>query len=163
MAVTPYRGLPPLGGLCSMEDAMREGVSVEECVRRLKCFHYAFKRLQGIFTSRITSEPIYELKMAFSYHAYLCSEHVSALRVRVAEVREPPLGLEQVPHAGLEAFFDEILAAPGDQPPGNGPVWQGHPRVARGDAAVYRGYQPAGGFSYRPPVPLRTAGAGRYG
>ena len=47
MATTPYRGLPPLGGLCSMEDAMREGVSVEECVRRLKRFHYAFKRLQG--------------------------------------------------------------------------------------------------------------------
>ena len=27
-------------------------------------------------------------------------------------MREPPLGLEDVPHPALEAFFDEILAAP---------------------------------------------------
>src|SRR5262249_51508198 len=37
---------------------------------------------------------------------------VSALRKRVGEMREPPLGLEVVPHAGLEMFFDEILGAP---------------------------------------------------
>src|SRR5437762_13571948 len=27
-------------------------------------------------------------------------------------MREPPLGLQVVPHAGLEVFFDEILSAP---------------------------------------------------
>src|SRR5205085_3221877 len=41
-----------------------------------------------------------------------CAEHVEALRTRVAEMREPPLGLEQVPDPGLEIFFDEIRAAP---------------------------------------------------
>ena len=85
---------------------------MDECVARLKRAHYAFRRLHGIFIARITAEPIYELKMAFSYHAYLCAEHVSALRTRVGEMREPPLGLEEVPHPALEQFFDEVLAAP---------------------------------------------------
>jgi hypothetical protein len=37
---------------------------------------------------------------------------VEALRTRVGEMREPPLGLEEVPHPALEVFFDEIQAAP---------------------------------------------------
>jgi hypothetical protein len=107
-----YKDLPPLAGLCSMEEAMKPGLSVEECVRRLKRFHYCFKRLHHILTARITSEPIYELKTAFAHHAYLCAEHVTALRTRIGEMREPPLGLEDVPHPALEVFFDEILCAP---------------------------------------------------
>lgn len=91
---------------------MKPGLSVEECVRRLKRYHYAFKRLSQIFTARITAEPIYELKMGFSLHGHLCAEHVSALRKRVGEMREPPLGLEAVPHESLKILFDEILAAP---------------------------------------------------
>src|SRR5262245_57759990 len=106
-----YKGLPQLAGLCTVEEAAKPGLSVEECVRRLKRFHYAFKRLHQILTARITAEPIYELKTGFSHHAYLCAEHASALRTRVAELREPPLGLADVPHPALEAFFDEILNA----------------------------------------------------
>src|SRR5215831_8536178 len=107
-----YRNLPCLAGVCSMEEAMKPGLSVEECVRRLKRYHYSFKRLHQIFNARITAEPIYELKMGFSHHAHICAEHVSALRKRVGEMREPPLGLEAVPDAKLEIFFDEILCAP---------------------------------------------------
>jgi hypothetical protein len=107
-----YRGLPTLAGLATIEDAARPGLSVEACVARLKRYHYAFMRLHEIFTARITAEPIYELKTAFSHHAYLCAEHVSALRQRIGEMREPPLGLEEVPHEALHIFFDEILAAP---------------------------------------------------
>ncbi len=107
-----YRNLPPLAGLCTMEEAMKPGLSVEECVRRLKRFHYAFVRLHGMLTARITSEPIYELKTAYAHHAYLCAEHATAIRQRVGEMREPPLGLEEVPHPALEAFFDEIQCAP---------------------------------------------------
>ena len=107
-----YKGLPPLGGLCTMAEAAKPGLSVEECVRRLKRFHYAFKRLHQILMARITSEPIYELKTAFAHHAYLCAEHVTALRTRIGEMREPPLGLEDVPHPALEAYFDEMLNAP---------------------------------------------------
>src|SRR3954464_11452252 len=104
--------LPPLAGLCSLEEATKTGLSVEACVARLKRYHYAFKRLHGIFVSRITAEPLYELKMAFSHHAYLCAEHVAALRARVAEMREPPLKLEVVPDPNLEVLFDELQSAP---------------------------------------------------
>src|SRR5438552_3954686 len=107
-----YRGLPALAGLANMAAAARPGLSVESCVGRLKRYHYAFRRLHEILTARITAEPIYELKTGFSLHAYLCSEHVLALRTRVGEMREPPLGLEEVPHPALEVFFDEVLSAP---------------------------------------------------
>src|SRR5947209_4530462 len=107
-----YHGLPTLAGLATIEEASRPGLGVEACVTRLKRFHYAFQRLHQILTARITAEPIYELKTGFSHHAYLCAEHVQALRTRVGEMREPPLGLEETPHAALGVFFDEVLAAP---------------------------------------------------
>src|SRR3954449_3313060 len=107
-----YRGLPQLAGLATVAEAAKPGLGVEACVARLKRFHYAFKRLHGAFTARITAEPIYELKTGFSHHAYLCAEHVETLRTRVGEMREPPLGMEAVPDPALEVFFDEILAAP---------------------------------------------------
>src|SRR5947208_13769468 len=107
-----YKGLPQCAGLCTVAEAAKPRLSVEECVRRLKRIHYAFKRLHQILTARITAEPIYELKTGFAHHAYLCAEHVQALRTRIGEMREPPLGLEEVPHPALEAYFDEIQAAP---------------------------------------------------
>src|SRR6516165_9489651 len=110
-----YRNLPELAGVATIAQAARPGLGVEQCVTRLKRYHYALVRLHEILTARITAEPIYELKTAFSHHAYLCSEHVQALRARVGEMREPPLGLEEVPHEALAIFFDEILAAPTTQ------------------------------------------------
>ncbi len=107
-----YRSLPPLAGLATHAEAARPGMGVETCVARLKRLHYAFVRLHEILTARITAEPIYELKSGFAHHSYLCAEHVQALRTRVGEMREPPLGLEEVPHPALEIFYDEILAAP---------------------------------------------------
>src|SRR5437867_5375796 len=92
---------PSLAGICSMQEAARPGLSVEECVRRLKRYHYAFKRLHQIFTGRIPGEPIYELKTAFSHQAYLCAEHTAAIAGRVGELREPPLGLDDAPDAHL--------------------------------------------------------------
>src|SRR5213083_2874723 len=108
----PLHGLPALAGLATFDQAQRRGLSVEECVRRLKRFHYTFKRLHEVFLARLTAEPIYELKMVFSLHAHYCAEHTAALRQRVGEMREPPLGLEAVPDAELEIFFDEIRAEP---------------------------------------------------
>lgn len=107
-----YRGLPPLAGLASVAEAARPGLAIEECTGRLKRLHYALVRLHEILTARITAEPIYELKTGFAHHAYLCAEHATALRSRVGEMREPPLGLEDVPHPALQTCFDEILAAP---------------------------------------------------
>lgn len=106
-----FRGLPPLAGLGGFGEAVCPGLSVEESVRRLKRHHHAFRRLHQIFIGRLTAEPVYELKMAFSYHGYLAAEAVTQLRARVGEMREPPLGLEQVPHPALALAFDEVLCA----------------------------------------------------
>ena len=75
----------------------------------MKRHHYLLVRLHEIFTARITAEPLFELKTAFSLHAYLCAEHASAFRKRVSELREPPLGLDAIPHDGLKLACDEIL------------------------------------------------------
>ena len=107
-----YAGLPPLVGLLTMEDAIATGLTVTESVNRIKRIHWALKRLHQIFVARIPATAIYELKMAFSLHAHYCAEHVDALAKRVREMRQPPYGLEVSPDAMLDAFFDEILAAP---------------------------------------------------
>ena len=84
---TPYRGLPQMAGLCTIEQAMSPGLTVEECVRRLKRYHYGLRRLHEITNARITGEPIYELKSILSLHSHYCAEHVTALRERVGEMR----------------------------------------------------------------------------
>ncbi|MEM1070721.1 MAG: hypothetical protein AAGI63_17585, partial [Planctomycetota bacterium] len=107
-----YQGLPELAGLCPMERAVESDWSLDESVNLLKRLHYVLRRLHESFTSRITAEPVYELKTAFSYHAYLCAEQVSLIRRRVSEMREPPLGLGKIPHPALEQLMDEIQSAP---------------------------------------------------
>ena len=104
--------IPSLAGLCSMQRAIEADWSVEESVTRWKRIHFVIKRTYEALVSRITAEPIYELKTAFSHHAYLCGEQVSLIRSRVGEMREPPLGLDKIPHAGLERMMDEIISAP---------------------------------------------------
>ena len=104
--------LPPLAGLCSMQRAVEAGWNLDESVNRLKRLHYVLKRLHETLLQRITGEPIYELKTLFSHHAYLCGEQVTLLRGRVGEMREPPLGLDHIPHEGLQLLMDEIAAAP---------------------------------------------------
>lgn len=108
----PYRNLPPLAGIATFAEAAKKGLGVEENVRRLKRYHFAWKRLMQIFQARLTAEPIYELKMAFSLHSHYCAEHCTMVRERVAEMRTPPLGLEKIPDPHLNTFFDEIQNAP---------------------------------------------------
>ncbi|WP_153558617.1 hypothetical protein [Roseimaritima sediminicola] len=107
-----YRNLPPLAGVCSMQRAVQAEWSLDESVDRLKRLHYVMRRLHEALTARITAEPIYELKTLFAHHGYLFAEHVEATRKRVSEMREPPLGLDRVPHAGLERAFDDWQSAP---------------------------------------------------
>lgn len=104
--------LPPLAGLASFADAAKPGLGVEASVDRIKRYHFALKRLMQILQARLTAEPLYELKMAFSLHSHYCAEHCTAMRERVAEMRTPPLGLEKIPHPALSSFFDEIRNAP---------------------------------------------------
>ncbi|HEY3935924.1 MAG TPA: hypothetical protein VGL97_00715 [Bryobacteraceae bacterium] len=107
-----YAGLPPIAGLSSMRAAITHGLTVQESVARLKRIHWALKRLHTIFVSRITATPVYELKMAFSLHAFYCAEHVGQFAARVREMRQPPYGLDVPPDASLDIFFDELAAAP---------------------------------------------------
>lgn len=112
LTYAPYRHLPPLAGLASFEEAAKPGLGVDESVARIKRYHFALKRLMQILQARLTAEPVYELKMAFSLHSHYCAEHCSAMRERVAEMRTPPLGLEKIPDPHLDAFFKEIQNAP---------------------------------------------------
>ncbi len=82
-----HRNLPQVAGLCTVAEAARPGLSIEQCVTRLKRYHYSLKRLHQIFTSRITAEPIYELKTAFSHHAYLCRARGGASQTRDRDAR----------------------------------------------------------------------------
>ena len=107
-----YRNLPHLAGLCSFPEAIKPGLGIQDCVERLKRYHYALRRIWAITLSRLTAEPVYEIKMAFSHHAYLASELITLMRDRVAEMRQPPLGLDKIPDEALQTFFDEIQAAP---------------------------------------------------
>jgi len=107
-----YLNLPPVAGIATIPEAMQPGLSIDDCVARLKRHHWAFRRLHQIFVDRLTSEPIYELKMGFSLHAHYCAEHAAVWRKRVSEMREPPLGLDTVPNEALEVLFDEIICAP---------------------------------------------------
>jgi hypothetical protein len=111
-AYTGYRGLPPLVGMHTMEEAAAKGLSVSESVDRLKRLHWSLRRLHQILTSRIASCPVYELKMAFSLHAYYCAEHAANLAARVREMREPPYRLDVSPDASLQLFLDEVAATP---------------------------------------------------
>ena len=104
--------IPPLAGVCTFDEAVRSELGVEECVAWMKRHHYVLRRLHEIFAARLTAEPIYELKSAFGHHGYLCAEHVTAIRKRVSELREPPLGLEAVPDDRLALVCDEVLCAP---------------------------------------------------
>ena len=112
LAYRPLHDLPPIAGITTFDEVMKIGLSVDDCVARLKRHHWALRRLHEIFIKRLTSEPMYELKMIFSLHAHYCADHAAAWRKRVGEMREPPLGLEHVPDASLDLLFDEILAAP---------------------------------------------------
>ena len=91
-----------------MDRAIHANWSLEQSVARLKRLHYSVRRIHETLTEKITSQPIYELKSAFSYHAYLCAEQVDLIRRRVSEMREPPLGLDKDPEESLVVFFDEI-------------------------------------------------------
>ena len=95
-----------------MERAVESDWNLDESVKRLKRLHYVLKRIHETLTARITAEPIYELKTTFSHHAYICAEQVSLIRRRVGEMREPPLGLDKVPHPALERLMDEVVCAP---------------------------------------------------
>ena len=102
-------GIPPLAGICTYEVAARPGLPVEETVERLKRYNYALRKLHEVGMAHLPSTPEWEVKCALSLHSWLDTEHAGAIRSRIAEMREPPLHLDDVPDERLEAAFEELI------------------------------------------------------
>ena len=105
------RGIPPLAGLCSYEEATKPGLSVEATVGFLKRFAYVKARLNTLLAAHLPRTPEWEVKCALGLHLWLDAEHAGMVRRRVAEMRQPPLGLDKVPDRRLEAWLDEAIRA----------------------------------------------------
>jgi hypothetical protein len=104
-------GIPPLGGIASYEQATRPGIGVEDNVTLLKRFAFVERRLMEIEVAHLCAVPEWEVKCALSLHAWLDAEHATSFRHRVAEMREPPLHLDEVPDRDLGTLLDETLRA----------------------------------------------------
>lgn len=104
-------GIPPLAGVCSYEEASSPGISIERTVSLLKRYNHALRRLHEAAAAHLTSTPEWEVKCALSLHLWLDAEHATAIRARVSELREPPLHLDDVPDAALDAAFGEAIRA----------------------------------------------------
>ncbi|MBA2537639.1 MAG: hypothetical protein H0V20_09460 [Actinobacteria bacterium] len=77
----------------------------------LKRYNHALRRLHETATAHLTSTPEWEVKCALGLHLWLDAEHATAIRSRVAELREPPLHLDGVPDNALERAFSEAIRA----------------------------------------------------
>jgi hypothetical protein len=109
MSGVPGIGIPPLAGIASYEEAGRAGISVDESVDLMRRYNYIEARLYQLCAAFINSTPEWEVKQALSFHLYLDGEHSQSLRQRVAELRRPPLYLDQCPDSRLEALMDETM------------------------------------------------------
>ena len=107
MTKIPSIGIPPLAGLATYEEAARPGYGVDETVELIRRYNYTERRLYTMSAAFLNPTPEWEVKGALSLHLYLDSEHSQSLRSRVAELRKPPLYLDNCPDERLESFFDE--------------------------------------------------------
>ena len=108
---TTFTGIPPLAGLATYEEATKVGLGVDENVDRLRRLNYVCGRLYEISASFMNPTPEWEVKGALSLHLYLDGEHSQAMRERVAELRRPPLFLDEAPDDTLAALMKEAIRA----------------------------------------------------
>ncbi len=111
MSSVPSIGIPPLAGLATYDQAARPGYGVDQNVDLMRRYNYVESRLYEISAAFINPTPEWEIKGALSLHLYLDAEHSQAFRQRVAELRRPPLYLDQSPDDKLEAFLNEAIRA----------------------------------------------------
>lgn len=111
MSNVPSIGIPPLAGVTSYEAAAVPGYGVDENVHLMRRYNYVESRLYEMSAAFMNPTPEWEVKCALSLHLYLDGEHSQALRQRVAELRRPPLYLDQAPDPKLEALMEEALRA----------------------------------------------------
>lgn len=108
-SIVDNRGIPPLAGISSYENAVRPGYEVDVSVQLLKRYNYVKARLVDIAAAHLPATSEWEVKCALGLHIWIDSEHSLALRKRVSEMREPPLGLDRVPDEKLEKWMDEAI------------------------------------------------------
>jgi hypothetical protein len=106
-------GFPPLAGVCDYERASRPGLTVDETVIRLKRYTHVLRRLHETAAAHLPSTPEWEVKCALSLHLWLDAEHATLVRMRVAEMREPPLHLDETPSDALDRATAEMIRARG--------------------------------------------------
>lgn len=111
MSSVPSIGVPPLAGLATYDEAARPGYGVDRNVELMRRYNWVETRLYQMGAAFINPTPEWEVKEALGLHLYEDGEHSLALRNRVAELRKPPLYLDQSPDDRLEAFLGEALRA----------------------------------------------------
>jgi bacterioferritin (cytochrome b1) len=102
MSSAPRIGIPPLAGLCPLEEAARIGYSVDESVAHLLRYHWIEKRLAEICAARIPSTPEWEVKGAFALHQWIDIQHADMLRNRIREMRHPMPRVDVAPNDQVE-------------------------------------------------------------
>lgn len=107
----PYDSIPELAGIATYESAARVGYSVADNVQRLLRYHWTERRLMATLVAHIPAMPIWEVKCAMALHQWQSAEHVEALRIRIAEMRNPIPNLDAAPEEGSVAFVDDVLDA----------------------------------------------------
>jgi hypothetical protein len=101
--------LPPLAGLCSRTEAARPGEPVARTTAALHRLAYVKQRLAIMAAAHLPSTPEWEAKQALALHAWLDAEHAAWLYQRIAELREPAPGPDEIPDPQLERAMDEAL------------------------------------------------------
>lgn len=102
---------PPLAGLCSRADAQRAGYSVEQSTAILHRLAYSAQRIAIVSAAWLPSVPEWEFKQALALHGWITSQHAEWLYARIAELREPPPAMHDIPDERLELAFDEAQAS----------------------------------------------------
>lgn len=105
-----FIAFPSLAGLCSRADAQRAGYSVEQSTAILHRLAYSAQRIALLSAAWLPSAPEWELKQAVALHGWITAQHADWLYARIAELREPPPAMHDVPDERLELAFDEAQA-----------------------------------------------------
>ena len=113
MSAAPDLGIPELAGQCTYGEAARDGLSVDENVRRLLRYHWVTRRTFEAGIAHLPATPEWEVKCALALHQYQDIEQVDALQRRIAEMRNPMPRLDTAPDGELDAFMEEALRAVG--------------------------------------------------
>lgn len=106
-----FHQFPPLAGLCARADAQRGGQPVETCAAVLHRLAYVAQRVAIMTAAWLPSTPEWEVKQALALHGWIDAQHAAWLYARIAEMREPPPVMHDIPDTRLEAALDEAGAA----------------------------------------------------